>query len=324
VANNHALPGLALKYDFTEQFSGALIYDQAYGADVYYPTATDGGSPLLGGTSAKLNSYGLTALARYKFNDNFSVHGGIRLSKASAQVKLGGLAYGLAFNPADPNTYRSFNGYEVELANDWGTGYVIGAAYEKPEIALRVALTYFSKVSHKFDSVETLPGGAAAQLGVATLDAITQTDTPQAVNLDVQTGIAPGTLLFASARWVDWSELKVAPDKFFGPNSGSLTNLEDTTTYTLGIGRKFNDNWSGSAFVTYEPSGDPLVSPLAPTNGMKGIGIAAVYTRDNMKITMGARYLKLGDAQPQTLQTARADMTGNHAVAVGVKVGFSF
>ena len=78
--------------------------------------------------------------------------------------------------------------------------------------------------------------------------------------------------------------------------------------------------------MTHEPSTGRLVSPLAPTDGYTGIGIGAVYTRDNMKISMGARYLELGNADPETgtPDTARAEMRNNHAVAVGVKVGFTF
>ncbi|MBT9245181.1 outer membrane protein transport protein [Gemmobacter fulvus] len=322
VAGDHNLPGLALKYQFSDQLSAAVIYDQAYGADILYaPT-----SPALGGTYADVESAGLTALLRYQFNENFSVHGGLRASKASGKVGLKGLAYGLPFDPANPDSYRSVNGYEADLAEDWGTGYVLGVAYEKPEIAMRVALTYFSKVRHKFDTVETLPGGAAAQLGVATIDTFTNVDTPQAVNLDFQTGVAKDTLVFGSIRWVDWSDFRIAPDAFFGPTVGSLTDLEDTTTYTLGVGRKFNENWSGSAFLTYEPGTGKLVSPLAPTDGYRGIGLAAVYTQGNMKVTTGIRYLKLGNATPETgtPDTERADFTGNSAVAVGVKVGFTF
>ena len=81
-----------------------------------------------------------------------------------------------------------------------------------------------------------------------------------------------------------------------------------------------------AAYATPAQWLDPLVSPLAPTNGYKGIGLAAVYTQDNMKVTFGARYLDLGNAQPETgtPDTPRAEMAGNHAVAVGVKVGFTF
>lgn len=322
VAGDHTLPGFALKYQFSDRLSGAVIYDHAYGADIDYTSFTGfgaTGSYMLGDTLAKVDSEGLTGLLRYKFSENFSMHGGLRVSKASGQVALGGQAYGPTFDPANPATYATVNGYSADLASSWGTGYVIGAAYEKPEIALRVALTYFSKISHDFDTVETLPSGT-------TLDANTPVDTPQAVNLDFQTGIMKDTLLFGSVRWVDWSEFKIAPDQFFGPNVGSLTNLDDTVTYTLGLGRKFSDTWSGSIFATWEPGTGDLVSPLAPTDGYKGIGVAAVYRKDNMKITTGLRYLWLGDAKPETgtPDVARADFSGNTAVALGVKVGFTF
>ena len=319
VAGNHTLPGIAFKYDLSDQFSVALIYGQDYGADVYYPTAAAGGSPVLGGTSAVLDSDVVTGILRYKFNDNFSVHGGVRASKASGEVTLAGLAY-------DPPGPVNLSGYNVTFDDAWGTGYLVGGAYERPEIALRVALTYFSKVTHDLDTAETfasaLPGVPA---GVA-LPSVTSVDTPQAVNLDFQSGVAANTLAFGSIRWVDWSSFQIDPQVFTAATGGGLVSLEDTTTYTLGVGRKFNDNWSGSIFATYEPKGDPLVSPLAPTNGYKGIGVGVVYTQEKMKITMGARYLDLGDAQPETgtPDTARANMTGNHAIALGVKVGFNF
>ena len=45
-----------------------------------------------------------------------------------------------------------------------------------------------------------------------------------------------------------------------------------------------------------------------------------------MKITTGINYTKLGDAQPETgtPDVARANFTGNSALGVGVRVGFSF
>jgi long-subunit fatty acid transport protein len=312
VAGDHNLPGLALKYDFTDKLSGAVIYDQAYGADILYPL---GDSIALGGTSAQMDSEGITGLLRYKFNENFSVHGGIRASKASGEITLSGAAYG------------AFSGYNVDFDDAWGTGYVAGVAYERPEIALRVALTYYSKVTHDLDTTENLPAAIAPLFGTSTVDSETSVDTPQAWHLDAQTGVAEDTLVFANIRWVDWSDFLIQPQAFTSLVPQGLVTLDDTTTYTLGVGRKFNDNWSGTAFVTYEPStGDDLVSPLAPTNGYKGVGFAAIYTQDNMRITMGARYLDLGDAQPETgtPDEARASMEDNDAVALGIKVGFSF
>lgn len=305
VAADHSLPGIAYKRDLNDKLSFAFIYDHAFGADIAYdPTQ----SVTLGGTSARVKSEGFTGILRYKFDDAFSVHGGLRLSKASGSVTLRGQAY------------STLSGYSANLDQNWAPGYLIGVAWEKPEIAARVALTYFSKTKHKFDTIET--GGP---FGAAQLASVTQVDTPQAVNLDFQTGVAADTLVFGSVRWADWSSFKVDPVRFTALSGAGLVDLDDSWTYTLGVGRKFNDNWSGSAFVSYEPKGDTkLASPLAPTNGYKGIGVAAVYTQDNMKVTLGARYLKIGDADAEARDVARANMTDNSAVAVGVKLGWTF
>lgn len=306
VAGNHNLPGIALNYKFNEQLSFALIYDQAYGADIAYDRS---GSVLLGGTAAELNSDVITAILRYKFDENWSVHGGLRASKASGEVTLAGEAYG------------AINGYNVNFDNAWGTGYLLGAAYEMPEIALRVAVTYFSKVGHDLDTVEkfpiALPGPVPAGFP---LESVTSVDTPQAVNIDFQTGVAEDTLVFGSIRWVDWSEFAIVP-QYLG---SSLTTLDDSVTYTLGVGRKFNENWSGSLFLTYEDSNNGALSPLAPNNGYKGIGMGVAYTQDNMKVSFGARYLDIGDADVGPGGVQVADFKGNSAVAVGLKVGFSF
>lgn len=306
VAGNHTLPGLALKYGLGPKLSITLIYGHDYGSDIRYPA---GKSQMLGGTLAKLNSEVVSAILRYRFDDSFSVHGGLRGSKAGGRVALDGLAYGGA-PPA------GVSGYDVSFNDAWGMGYLIGAAYERPDIALRVALTYFSEVTHNLDTTEDFGAGP---LPAST----TSVDTPQAWNLDVQSGVAPNTLVFGSVRWVDWSDFRIDP-LYFTPIAGGLVSLEDTITYTLGVGYRFSDAWSGSVLASYEPANDRDVSPLAPTAGYRSIGAAAVYTRDNMKVTLGARYVRVGDANAAPGGRPAAEMQDNHALALGVKVGWSF
>ena len=320
VAQGYGFVGMAYKHQFTPEFSGAIIIEQPFGADILYQPATDGGSPVLGGTRAKVDSTTFTALGRYKMPNNFSVHGGIRGSRADGQVSLNGLAYG------------PVGGYNVDLDKDTGIGWVAGAAWEKPEIAARVSLTYNSKIEHKFDTTETGPlidpDGPGPIPAVPLLDGTSNTsvDTPESWNLEFQTGVAQDTLVFGSVRWVNWSEFRVDPANFVTVTGGGLVDLEDTTTYTLGVGRKFTESWSGSAAFVYEKAGDDLVSPLAPTNGRKGITLAAVYTQGPMKISTGINYSKLGDARPETgpLNEPRAQMEDNHLFGVGVRVGYSF
>ncbi|WP_395540124.1 OmpP1/FadL family transporter [Neotabrizicola sp. sgz301269] len=305
VGNDYSQIALSYKYDINDRVSFALNLDQPFGADVLYaPT-----SLLLGGTKAEASATSLAAILRYKFDGGFSVHGGVRADKGDGFIGLGGLAYG------------PVNGYNVTLDSDIAPGYLVGIAYEKPEIALRVALTYNSAIKHEFDTTERMGNVQVAPTSV------TEVELPQSVNLDFQSGVAKDTLVFGQIRWADWSAFRVDPVWFTGATGGGLIDLEDTTTYTLGVGRKFNDNWAGSISFSYEDGGsDRLVSPLAPTNGKMGVTLGAVYTRDNMKLTMGVNYTKLGDAYAEvgTPDTAVADMRDNTAVGVGIKVGWSF
>lgn len=309
VAKDFEQYGFAFKDDISDRLSYAVIYDQPFAADIEYgPGSFNLATLNNGGTVAKAHAHALTALLRYKIDENFSVHGGLRAQQADGHIALRGAAYSV------------FNGYNVDLKRDWAPGYVIGVAYEQPEIALRVALTYQSSIKHEFDTLET---GS----GVTRGESVTEVKTPQSVNLDFQTGIMADTLLFGQVRWVKWSEFLVDPQNFLAnPQSGGegLIGLDNTITYTLGIGRKFNETWSGAASVSYEQKDNHLISPLAPTNGRIGLTLAAIYTQDNMKITTGVNYTALGRAAPQTGDEARADFRDNDALSVGVKVGFAF
>lgn len=316
VAQGYGFTGIAYKHQFTENLSGAFILEQPFGADLTYDPE---GSLMLGGTQVDVNSTTYTALLRYKFDNNFSVHGGLRGSRAEGNVTLDGLAY------------SSLAGYNVDLDSAWGIGWVAGAAYEIPDIAARISLTYNSPIEHDFDTTETHPG-IPGVLPALSVDSETTVKTPRSWVLEGQTGVAADTLLFGSIRWVKWSEFKVNPTLLvspppagFGVEDG-LVELEDTTVYTIGIGRKFTENWSGTASFTYEPETDDLVSPLAPTNGRKGITLAAIYTMDQIKVTTGISYMKLGDAfaETGTPDAERAKMEGNDLWGIGMRIGYSF
>jgi long-subunit fatty acid transport protein len=299
VAGTYSQLAFSYKYDINDKLSMAVNIDQPFGAEILYgPT-----SPVLGGTLAKADAYAVTGILRYKFNEAVSVHGGLRMQHAEGNIRLQGLAY------------STLSGYNVTLDGDWAPGYLVGVAYEKPDIALRVALTYNSAIKHEMDTTQTAPFPSGT---------VTEVETPQSVNLDFQTGVAKDTLVFGQIRWADWSSFLIDPVGF--PGNG-LVELEDTFTYTLGVARRFNESFVGTFSLNYEGEGtDDLVSPLAPTNGRLGATLGAIYTVDNMKISAGINYTMVGDARPETgtPDTARASMTDNSVIGVGVKVGWSF
>ncbi len=285
--------GFAYKADINDQLSYALIYDQPYQASVDYPTGT--GYPFQG-SSADFTSHALTGLLKYQLNNNVSVYGGLRFQSIQAEATV--------ISPALPITYTA------DTDPDFRLGYVVGAAYEKPEIALRVALTYHSAVEHELDTVE-----------LGTVPSVTEIEMPQALNLEFQTGVAEDTLVFGSVRWVEWSESDISPQVYSTFGVGPLVSFtDDRITYTLGAARRLNETWAVAGSVSYEKVTGSITGNLAPSDGVRTIGVAAIYNKDNMEITAGVRYAELGRADT----TATAVFEDNTAVGAGLRVGWSF
>lgn len=300
MAESFSQIGLAYKHQFTDRISAAIIYDTPFGANANYPAGTVYFNQ---GANAEINSNSITGLVKYTTPENFSVFGGLRYQtmEARANIPIVGL-------------------YTVSTSRDGSTGFVLGTAWERPEMALRVALTYNSAIEHTVISSET------SVLGTSTTP--TTFETPQSLNLEFQSGVAADTLVFGSVRWVDWTSFELRPDMYANPllaNAAIVSYQNDVITYNIGVGRKFSDAWSGAVTLGYEKSEGGFASNLGPTDGFLSIGVGATYTMDNMKITAGVRYVDIGDAQT-TLGggVAAANFDDNDAVAVGVRIGFSF
>ena len=120
--------------------------------------------------------------------------------------------------------------------------------------------------------------------------------------------------MFGSIRHVFWEGINLTTS-----GAGEYVKFdEDTTSYTLGVGRRLNENWSIAVTLGYE-GGDGTGTTLGPSSGYQSIGLGGSYTKDNMKISAGVRYVDVGDA---TVGPFLFD--GNSAIAAGIKVGFSF
>lgn len=330
VADDFNLPSLAVKMDINDQWSLAMIYDRPFGADVEYDYAgaSQQQPAFLAGTSAEAKVEALTLLAKYQATERFSVFGGLRFQKASGDITLGGAAYAsrpVYADPQDPpiGYTPNLNGYNVALNDGTGVGYVLGAAYEIPEIALRVALTYNSSIEHDFDTVErnipNVPANNGSQIP-GPLTSTLKVKTPESWNLEFQSGIAADTLIMGSIRYVKHSEFLIDPT--YGP---SLVDLSDTTTYNLGIGRRFTPKLAASVMVGYEAEGDTLVSPLAPSTGKTSLSLGVSYkVTDTFEVSGGVSKIWVGDAIAAPGGVGVAPFEDNDATAFGVKFAYSF
>jgi long-chain fatty acid transport protein len=206
--------------------------------------------------------------------------------------------------------------YSAETDSNTQLGYILGAAYERPDIALRVALTYENGMTHDFETSETLVG-----IDLNGAKSVTDIEIPQSLALDFQSGVAADTLVFGSIRWTEWSVWEVRPNAYEGLTGSAVTGFDnDVFTYRLGVGRRISDELSVFVRVTYEAASGDEVSRLSPTDGSTSYGIGGSYAFDNVKLTGGIEYAVLGDAVDGT-DVAFED---NTALGFGLSIGYRF
>lgn len=322
MAGNYSNFSLTYKQDLGDRTSFALYLNTPYGADANYAQG------LYTGLNATWDSTQVAGVLRYEVTPAVSVYGGLRVVRSEAQIAIpdrlirGGLAAaGAAGNttaaalaagaPAGTLAYTAVGDADQRV------GFIVGAAYERPDIALRVGLTYESGFDHKFDTVENLPA-------VPTLDnfsSVTTVEMPQTVVLDFQTGVAEDTLLFGAIRWSEWSVWKVQPEGYNSIFGQPITSFDNNvTTWQLGLGRRLSENLSVFARASYEKSNGGIASRLSPTDGQKTFGIGGTYTIENVKVTAGVEYINIGDA----VDSSGTQFADNDGFGFGVQVAYKF
>ena len=142
-----------------------------------------------------------------------------------------------------------------------GWGWRAGVAYEIEEYALRTSLVYNSAV--ELDNIQgTLD---LTQLGSVVVPVFGSAKMPGSLELKVQTGIAPGWLVFGGIKWTDWSQLQrvvfcpeatrpLAACRSGSPTEATSLDLfyRDGWTISGGVGHKFNEQWSGAVNLAWD------------------------------------------------------------------------
>lgn len=165
-------------------------------------------------------SFKSTVLAlTYKVNDRVDIFGGIKYSVGSATGNV----------LIDPHG-------DLAASEAAGTAPVVGVSYSIPDIALRVTATYQGKTETSHSTTRTYDG-------VKSELANTKAALPESFTLDFQSGIATDTLLFGSIHRAKWGDAQI----FFNGSSKPKSTWTDSTSYSLGVGRKLNESWSVSA-----------------------------------------------------------------------------
>ena len=315
MADDYYFPSAALKVQATDHFSFGLLYDQPYGADSQYSSDLGAFGDGTEGTSVKVRTNNLSLIVGYQPTKNWNIYAGPVYQTVKGNVSLRGTAY------------SSLSGYNINLKENDAFGWLAGAAYQIPEIALKAAITYRSEIKHELDTSETFALGA-----VVRPNSNTEVVTPQSVNIDLQSGVAKDTLAFANIRWVHWDQFAVKPTYLAAATQvarGKAQNLidysDDQWSITTGISHKFNDKWAGSASVGWDSGAGNPVTTLGPVEGFWSVGLGGQYSpAENYFLQAGVKYFWLGDAKAQTGGTVAGDFSDNDAIAYGLKFGYKF
>ncbi|RSE35767.1 transporter [Acinetobacter junii] len=330
----------ALKLQLTDQFSFGLLYDQPFAAKTAYPLRPNNSYSdndfSQEGTSVDVESQDLSFIFGYSPYKNFQIYGGPVYQEVKGKASFRGMAY-----------TEAFNGYEANFKEKGELGWLLGASYQIPEIALKAAVTYRSKIKYKFQVEESIFGEALQFVEPAK----TTIETPQSVNIDFQTGVAEKTIAYMNLRWVNWKDFNIRPTQYNALTASYLDELtggaykqgvdldsyqKDQYNAIIGIGHQLTDKWSFATDVGWDSgTGDPA-STLGPMKGSWSFGVGTQFNpAPNYFIAAGVKYYWLGDAKSEDGAyylpidgikelAEQAVFKNNHAIAYGLKIGYRF
>ena len=262
------------------------------------------------GVSAEFTIASTVGLVRYKFSDNLSLIGGLKRIQSES---------GATFSSPLSAAITASN-YSVGSANT--TVGVYGAAYEQPEIGLRIELLAESAgtMSIPVAYSNTTAGGTNNYNGVGELG------LGDALTLKFQSGIAPDTLLFGSVRNSKWKNNQVKVPVLGGSTASvEISTFKDGQSYTLGLGRKFGNSLSGTLSAFFDPDSDcGDVSALAPTCENKAVSVGAkISLSGNADLNLGTTWSQRGDATVRPA-SINATTSKNVVTSFGAKISYKF
>ncbi|XZT09613.1 transporter [Acinetobacter baumannii] len=330
----------AIKLQLTDRLGFGVLYDQPFSADIKYPARSNNSyfdnDISHEGTSVKADTQNLSLLFGYSPYQHFQIYGGPVYQTVKANVALRGNAY-----------TQAFNGYNAKFKQQGEVGWLLGGSYQLPDIALKAAITYRSKIKYKFQVEEDIFGEPLKLVE----NEKTKLETPASLNIDFQTGISEKSLVYMNLRWVNWKEFETRPPQY-GTLSEilmkDLTNGEyiqgfkldsyqnDQYSATLGIAHQFTEKWSTSTDVSWDSGTGNPASTMGPIKGSWSLGLGVQFNpAKNYFITGSLKYFWLGDTKTEDgtyyLPIAgikpyaeQANFKNNHAIAYGLKFGYWF
>ncbi|MDV7635868.1 transporter [Acinetobacter baumannii] len=330
----------AIKLQLTDRLGIGVLYDQPFSADIKYPARSNNSyfdnDISHEGTSVKADTQNLSLLFGYSPYQHFQIYGGPVYQTVKANVALRGNAY-----------TQAFNGYNAKFKQQGEVGWLLGGSYQLPDIALKAAITYRSKIKYQFQVEEDIFGEPLKLVE----NEKTKLETPASLNIDFQTGISEKSLVYMNLRWVNWKEFETRPPQYGALSEilmKELTNGEyiqgfkldsyqnDQYSATLGIAHQFTEKWSTSTDVSWDSGTGNPASTMGPIKGSWSLGLGVQFNPAKNYFIIGSlKYFWLGDTKTEDgtyylpiegikPYAEQANFKNNHAIAYGLKFGYWF
>jgi long-chain fatty acid transport protein len=303
---NEALLGVRLVYN--KQVHCALQFEQPFRYYTHYaddslsyvPDSNNLSEQVAAPLESEYRSFSTTFACQYAvlFNPADSFFGSSRLS-----ITLGPkyqTIEGVFSSDLSSQNLGEYDNYRAELngSNEWG--YIVGLAYEIPDIAFRVSLFYHPETQHKLSGKASAPVPDFSSLMAQGVHG--NTLTPRALNLNIQSGFAQDWLIFAEIRWGDWTALDEI-DLEAGPLSQTIDLFSnDTINYKIGLGYRVNERFSiGGYFASLFKIGNEDLPPGVdgtdlrnPESDRYSIGLGGAYKlNQHLGLKLGGSYYYL-------------------------------
>lgn len=309
-SDHYGIPGFGAKLRISENLSCVGTYTQPFGA-----SSTYGAQAQLADILTDLGA-GRTpnAVKHADFETNeYGATCGVRVGAGAGNAWLLGGVFVQDFNYTESKTLGTLN-----LRDEGALGYRIGAAYEIPEYALRGEVMYRSQID--IDATGVFRNAVVLPPGVPINTPFPSTgygSLPQSVELNLQSGIAPGWLAYGSVKWTDWSVLQTLnyTIRNIGPNTKDFF-WRDGWTVQGGIGHAFTDDISGTVNVTWDRGVGTGADIMTDTWSL-GAGTQIKAGPGALRLGAGISYLTAGDQTAAQGASFNATAAGDWAYAFG-------
>lgn len=311
--DDYGITSAAVKIAPTQNTAIALTYSQPWGVDTTYPTGNVFTNSL-GPTEAHVETKALgLVVGGSPENSDVTIYGGVEYQTVSGYV----------------NATSGVNYYSLEFEDDSTLVPMVGIAYEKPEIALRTAVTYRAPAEYNLSGTEKVTALVGNQkVTAANVPGKTNVVFPQSVSVDFQTGLSKKHQLLGkvNARWINWSNFDVSPPLNTQTTKQPLASYtDDQYSIEVGLGKKLTPQLSAEINAGYDTGTGDDLSLLGPYGAVTNIGLGAKYdVTDQLSVSAGGQYLMLEGGEAKRGDNTVLTVEDSTGYALGMKLGYNF